>query len=176
MAEQWNTETMERRVARYKKLRAVPMTFLDAALPEHEREILNVIGAGVSENRDADSGAIRDVSYFNIQMARCLPGRGAGLHGHETVEVFFAASGKWEVYFGDNGEHVITLDTFDTISVPPGIFRGFRNISDKEALLVAVVGAEDPGVLTWAPSLHAKVRERGFDLDGDNKIISSRDR
>ena len=31
------------------------------------------------------------------------------------------------------------MDQFDTISVPPGVCRGFRNISDKEGILQVVI-------------------------------------
>lgn len=165
----WNETTIQSRIARYRKLKAEPMTFLDAALPEHERDILNVVGKGVSENEGA-SGAITDVSFFNVQMARCEPGKGAGLHSHETVELFFVAQGSFELFFGPHGEHKVVLEQFDTISVPPNLFRGFRNVTDKEALIFAALGGEDPGTLTWAPSLEDAVRKRGYTRNVDKKI------
>lgn len=168
----WNETTIEPRIARYGRMRAEPMTFLDAALPEHERDILNVVGKGVSENRGA-SATITDVSFFNIQMARCEPGKGAGLHSHETVEVFFVAQGRFEVFFGPHGEHKVVLEQFDTISVPPGLFRGFRNITDRQALIFAVLGGDDPGTLTWAPSLEEAVRKRGYTRDADKKVVTA---
>ena len=170
----WDETTIQARIARYDEMNAEPMTFLDAALPEHERDILNVVGKGVSENRGA-AGSINDVSFFNIQMARCQPGKGAGLHAHETVEVFFVAQGRFELFFGPDGEYKVVLERFDTISVPPHLFRGFRNVTNEEALILAVLGGEDPGTLTWAPSLEEAVRKRGFSRDANKKVVAATD-
>jgi hypothetical protein len=43
-------------------------------------------------------------------------------------------------YWGDEGEFSETLDPCDILSVPPGYFRRFRNVSDEaEAKLLVLV-------------------------------------
>src|SRR5207244_827487 len=85
MAKQWSVAEMEKRVARFKTLTPHPVTFLDQAFPQHQRDVFNLIGRGVSEEKDA-AAEITDVRDFNVQMSRAKPGHGAGLHSHKTIE------------------------------------------------------------------------------------------
>lgn len=159
METMWTPDEMEKRIARFSQLKARPMTFLDAALPEFERDIFNIIGPGVSEEPEA-SAAITEASHFNIQMARVPPGHGAGLHAHQTVEVFFFMEGRWEVKWGEKGENSVALDRFDFISIPAGVMRGFKNISGETAHMFAVLGGDDPGHLTWSSDLVREAQKR----------------
>ena len=164
MAKDWTVAEMEQRVARFKALRPHPVTFLDQALPQHTRDVFNLIGRGVSEEKGA-AAEITDVRDFNVQMSRAKPGHGAGLHAHQTIETFMPLNGNWSIFWGDQGEHEIILEQFDLISVPPGVMRGFRNVGTKEAYLFTVLGGTDPGRVTWSPALVAEARARGWELD-----------
>ena len=170
MAKQWTPAEMEARVARFKKLTPHPVTFLDQALPQHKRDIFNIIGRGVSEEKAA-AAEITDVRDFNIQMSRAKPGHGAGLHSHKTIETFMPLNGRWAITWGDDGEHEIILEQFDLISVPPGVMRGFRNVGTEEAYLFTVLGGTDPGRVTWAPALIAAAGARGWALDKDGDLV-----
>lgn len=161
----WTPEEMEKRTARFSRLKARPMTFLDAALPEYERDIYNIIGAGVSEEPGEPEPEITAVEGFNIQMAKVPPGNGNALHSHDTVEVFFFMDGKWEVRFGPNGENLVVLERFDFISVPAGLMRCFKNISDQPAHMFSVLGGDDAGQLTWHPALVETVRRKGYVIE-----------
>jgi mannose-6-phosphate isomerase-like protein (cupin superfamily) len=170
MSKNWTVEEMEQRVARFKKLKPHPTTFLDQAFPENARDVFNIIGRGVSEEKDA-AAEITDVRDFNVQMSRCRPGQGAGLHSHTTIETFMPFNGTWAILFGDEGENRIILEQFDLISVPPGIMRCFRNVGKEEAYLFTILGGTDPGRVTWAPELVRKAKERGWELDAEGDIV-----
>ncbi|MBI3514080.1 MAG: cupin domain-containing protein [Proteobacteria bacterium] len=171
MAKQWTVAEMEKRVARFKTLTPHPVTFLDQALPQHTRDVFNLIGRGVSEEAGA-AAEITDVRDFNVQMSRAKPGHGAGLHSHKTIETFMPLNGSWSIFWGDQGEHEIILEQFDLISVPPGIMRGFKNVGGEEAYLFTVLGGTDPGRVTWSPDLIAQAAAKGWELDakGDLKV------
>ena len=47
--------------------------------------------------------------------------------------------GRFEVYWNDDGGERVELEPFDTISVPPGVCRGFRNIADVEGILQVII-------------------------------------
>lgn len=170
MQKKWTPEDMEKRTARFSGLKPRPMTFLDAALPEYERDIYNIIGSGVSEEPGEPEPEISAVDGFNIQMAKVPAGHGNALHSHDTVEVFFFMEGKWEVRYGAQGEHMVVLDRFDFISVPPGLMRSFKNISDAPAHMFSVLGGSDAGRLTWHPQLVEKVRQKGYEIDRNGKL------
>jgi len=163
-------DEMLRRVARFKDLRPSPRAFVDSLIPGHEREIFNVIGRGVTEDT-ALAPAITDARDFNLTLVRAEPGKGAGLHAHPTVEVFMALSGRWAVYWGVRGEHEIVLEPWDTVSVPPGVMRGFRNAGSAEAYLMAILGGTDAGHVTWAPQVLERARDTGLALDGEGNLL-----
>jgi hypothetical protein len=43
------------------------------------------------------------------------------------------------------------------ISFPPGVYRGFRNVGDSHAILMAIIGSkaetQDGGRVAWAPQI-----------------------
>ena len=163
-------EAMLARTARFKRLVPSKEAFVDTRLPEYQRDIFNVIGEGVTE--DANLGvAIAAVEGFNVTYIGADPGKGAALHSHDTVEVFFAMTGRWALYWGDEGEQEIEMDTLDMISVPAGVMRGFRNIGEAHAYMMAVHGATDAGRVTWSPKVLKRAQETGLKLDADGYLV-----
>jgi uncharacterized RmlC-like cupin family protein len=164
-------EEMLRRVARFKDLRPSRRAFVDSLIPGHEREIFNVIGRGVTEDTSL-SPAIADACDFNLTLVHAEPGKGAALHAHPTVEVFMALSGRWSVYWGDRGEHEIVLEQWDTVSVPPGAMRGFRNAGTADSYLMAILGGTDAGHVTWAPQVLEQAKDTGLILDAEGNLVT----
>ncbi len=52
---------------------------------------------------------------------------------------------RWEVFWGPEGERKMLLGQWDTVSIPPGVSRGFRNVSDEPAYLLGMASGQDPG-------------------------------
>jgi quercetin dioxygenase-like cupin family protein len=166
-----STQQMEReRVARFAGMAPNETMFVDTRLPAHARDMYSVIGPGVSEDAATDPG-ITGPHGFNIAYVGAEPGCGAALHDHVTVEVFIPFSGRWTIYWGDAGENEVELSPLDCISVPPGVMRGFRNAGDEYAHLVAVVGGDDNGKVSWASSVLAQAEKTGLRLDADGNLI-----
>lgn len=164
-------DEMLKRVARFKDLRPSPRAFVDSLIPGHEREIFNVIGRGVTEDTSL-APAITDARDFNLTLVHAEPGKGAALHAHPTVEVFMALAGRWAVYWGARGEHEIVLESWDTISIPPGVMRGFRNAGATEGYLMAILGGTDAGHVTWAPQILEQARDTGLALDAEGNLLT----
>ena len=167
---QVSREEMLERVAVFRTLTSSSRPLVDAVLPQFQREIFNIIGGGVTEDPTMQV-PIRAVEGFHLSIIKAGPGKGTGLHNHRTVEVFMPLTGRWSVQWGDAGENELVLDQHDVISVPVGVMRGFRNESDHEALLLAIVGGTDPGKVDWAEGVRSAVRKRGFDVDEAGRII-----
>jgi quercetin dioxygenase-like cupin family protein len=161
---------MLKRVARFKELQPSRQAFVDSLIPGHEREIFNVIGRGVTEDASLRP-AITDAQGFNVTLVHAAPGKGAALHSHPTVEVFVSLSGEWAVYWGDNGENEIVLGQWDTISVPPGVMRGFRNAGHEDGYLMAILGGTDAGKVAWAPAVLEKAKQTGLALDAQGNLV-----
>lgn len=169
---QISREAMLKRVARFKELRPSRKAFVDSLIPEHEREIFNVIGRGVTEDPTLNP-AITDARDFNVTLVHSGPGKGAALHAHPTVEVFMALSGRWAVYWGDHGENEVILEQWDTISVPPGVMRGFRNAGSEDGYLLAILGGTDAGHVAWAPQVLEAAKQTGLALDEHGNLITT---
>ena len=98
-----------------------------------------------------------------VSIAECEPGNGPGLHRHlNTVENFMCLAGRFEIAWGDQGEHKLVLDPLDMISVPRGENRSFRNVSDVTGRLLVMIVPEtdeqaDP--ISYAPSLAKEIED-----------------
>ena len=55
--------------------------------------------------------------------------------------------------------------------MPTNMFRGFENSGNKEGLIFVVLGGDDPGIITWVPSVLEKAKETGMALLNDNSLI-----
>lgn len=81
---------------------------------------------------------------LTVNLCHCPPGQGPALHAHaRTLETFFCVQGRFEILWGDDGQHATILEPMDMISVPPNVMRKFRNADDEgtAVLLVLIQGA-----------------------------------
>ncbi len=158
-------DPLEGRVARFGELRGNEGLFVDTVIPGYARTIWSIIGANVGEDR-GERPAIPPED-FHLAVVKASPGNGSALHTHTTVEVFMALTGRWQVFYGEDAEREVVLEQWDVCSVPPGVWRGFRNAGDDDAYLLALVGGTDAGRLTWAPHVLEEAARRGRTLDAD---------
>lgn len=156
---------MDARVSRYADLEALKIQQMSPApLPVldliYSRELLPVIGLEEGESALADAPPIRGAAGMTMTLARCPAGTGPGLHSHrDTFETFTVLQGRFEFCWGDSGEHSVRLDTFDTISIPPGCCRAFRNISQDTGLVQVLItgGSHDKNDLDFHPEIGKSV-------------------
>jgi mannose-6-phosphate isomerase-like protein (cupin superfamily) len=154
-----SVEAMEARVARFRSL-APTRDYVDAAIPGCERTTYRVIGAPGGAPDSAPLAA----DGFHLNIVCCEPGKSAPLHNHLTLEVFVALSGHWQVFWGPQGERSVRLERWDTVSIPPGVSRGFRNVGDEPAYLMGLAGGTDPGMINWPEPVRAAAAAVGVTL------------
>ena len=83
---------------------------------------------------------ITGAAGITMTIAKCPPNQGPGLHNHQaTFETFTVLKGKFLIAWNDDGSEEIILNELDTISIPPGVCRSFKNISDEEGLLQVII-------------------------------------
>ena len=155
-------EQMEARVARFGALQplaiqqgnAVPQAARDVV---YARKLLSVIGLDGSAKTPINSAApITGAAGMTMTLAVCPPGQGPGLHSHrQTYETFTVLTGKFEITWNDNGENRLVLEQFDTISIPPGVCRAFRNVGTIEAILQVIITGGVHDMTDIAFSAHA---------------------
>ena len=81
----------------------------------------------------------------------------------QTYETFTVLKGRFEVTWGERGEERVVLDRFDTISVPPGVCRAFRNIGDEEGILQVLItgGVHDMNDIDFAEDAKRRIEALG---------------
>jgi len=170
---------MEKRIARFKTLVPTKTKFAGgnvgipiAAYEELAARNIFLIMAPAGVARGGTSKPIIEGQPgVELSIVECPPGNGPALHRHErTYETFMALDGKYEVTWGDNGEHSIVLEPFDTIAVPAGIYRAFRNVDDHDAKMLVVIqgGKEVMNDLIFQHKVGAGIEERfGAEVRGN---------
>jgi mannose-6-phosphate isomerase-like protein (cupin superfamily) len=143
---QISKEEMLKRIARFAELKPIDYSTLGSGYVPEGMEAFSIVGQVTK-----DLPAITADHGFTMAITKVAPGKGAPLHSHKTVEVFVPLSGQWVFYWGDNGENEVTLGPWDTISFPAGLLEGFRNVSNEEAYLLAILGAPEVGEITYGP-------------------------
>jgi quercetin dioxygenase-like cupin family protein len=160
-------ESMAERVARFERLKPLSIQ-VDPEIPQqaldliYSRRLLPVIGLESNKATPVSEAApIRGAAGMTITLAVCPPGQGPGLHAHRrTYETFTVLRGQFEFTYGDQGENSVTLGELDTISVPPGVCRAFRNTGSKEGILQVIItgGVHDMNDIDLVPSLEVELR------------------
>jgi uncharacterized RmlC-like cupin family protein len=147
-SKQISREEMLKRVARFSELKPTdPKAFGSTMIPQGVSSF-SVIGRGAAED-PALQPPIADARGFNTVVVKSMPGTGAPLHSHPTVEVFVPLNSQWVFFWGEKEEDQITLDPRDTISFPPGVMHGFRNIGTEEGSLYVILGGTNASRVTY---------------------------
>ena len=160
-------EQMDFRVARFKKLETYQrQNFETHNIPPGAvekvaaRRVYPVMVPPDYQGRSAGA-PVKGPRGLIVSIAECEPGNGPGLHRHlNTVENFLCLSGRFEIAWGDQGEHTLVLEPLDLVSVPVGENRSFRNISNELGRLLVMIVPEtneqvDP--VLFAPSLAKEI-------------------
>ena len=169
-------QDLENRIVRYGELQPCKTAFIDAHTPgSDQKENFTIIGGGVSESPDQHVH-IGLPHGFNIGAAGQPPRVRNSLHTHRTAEVFFVLSGRWRFFwgrYGDAGE--VILEKGDIFNIPTGIFRGFENIGEDYAMIMAVLGGDDAGGgVVWAPQVIEDAADHGLILAETGKLYDTK--
>lgn len=163
-------EEMERTwVVRSEDMNFVWNQYLDTKIRGYSRSQANLIGT-LTELPELRS-AIQVEEGF-IQALMRIPAHGkVGMHNHLTIEVVFPLDNTITVMWSleeenEEGLRQIEIGPLDLIAVPAGVFRGYRNESDRDALVHFTVGAaRTAGPIYWPEFIKRKAREAGWELD-----------
>jgi quercetin dioxygenase-like cupin family protein len=174
-------DPMAGRIARWEDIRArgIPVMFIDSVLPGHARMNYSVIGDTASENPSYEP-ILPAPHRFQIGMFEAPPGNGPAWHTHTYVELFVPLTGRWRFCYGLDADRPddllgeVTLGPWDVISFPPGLWRSFENVSDANAVGLAVLDPHDVFVEkdpVWPQWLVQEAARRGLASDDKGRMI-----
>ena len=140
MSTQASQEEMKTSIARFRDLKPIDYaSFIKNYKPDGTQGYALIGRAGRTEP------AITGEHGFTMAVNKVSPGKGAPLHSHTKPEVFVVLAGQCTFFWGEKGEHEVTLGPWDTISFPTGTMEGFRNVGSEEATLLVVLSGSEVG-------------------------------
>lgn len=105
------------------------------------RKLMPVVTrADTSAGPFGSKAPITGAGDMSITYAVCPAGTGPSLHAHKaTFETFTVLRSRFRFFVGPDGAETMDLNPLDTVSVPPGLMRAFRNIGDEEGVLQVII-------------------------------------
>jgi quercetin dioxygenase-like cupin family protein len=143
------SEELDRRIGRFADLR--PMSTA-AELEWTGQEAIDIIFARklmpvILEDKKNPFGNVVPIfgaGGITMFVSILPPGQGPCLHSHnDTFETFMVLEGTIEYEIGEPVTHRRTLKKWDVMSVPPRIYRGFRNVGTSDAVQLTVISGPD---------------------------------
>jgi quercetin dioxygenase-like cupin family protein len=162
---------MDERIARFDELTSWAVQRNDR-VPQAARDLIyarRLVTVAVPQGLEGpfNNPAAISGTDFSLTLAICPPGQGPGLHTHaKTTETFTCLEGRFRVYWGDEGEDEAILERLDTISIPPGVVRGFQNVGSEDGVLQVLItgGVHDMNDIALVPALARQLEEFGPDV------------
>ena len=162
---QMTAADVAQRTARFDKLQAMSTLKDNPLVPEAARDVflarkIMPIVLEQTQNAFGSVAAIYGAAGLTMNISVCPPGQGPGLHAHHrTFETFFVLEGAFEFSVNDDGGEKVVLNKWDTLSVPPGVCRGFRNVADRDSVLMTVItgGVHDRNDISLPPSIGQRI-------------------
>jgi uncharacterized RmlC-like cupin family protein len=163
-------EQMEARVARFDKLVPYKETMntahgipVEAMRMMSTEKVFPVMSPKEWTGRSSVA-PVKGETGLTVTIAEAPPGDHPGLHNHTgSIENFYCLCGRFEILWGAEGEYSLVIEPNDFISVPSGIYRDFRNISDETGRLLVMIQPA-PGDTTdeviHAPARRPEIIER----------------
>jgi quercetin dioxygenase-like cupin family protein len=138
--------------------------FIDAGLPGCGAELAPVIGAGLTQNRD-HAAPITNPHGFSMEWLR--------LGARAQVSPFILADkmvlivykGSLRLVLNDAGDVAVTLNQWDTYSIPAGILRRIEALGDTPVETLVIVSGDHRKRPQFTAQVLAAARETGWALD-----------
>jgi mannose-6-phosphate isomerase-like protein (cupin superfamily) len=168
-------EDIKARFIPFDSLRYTTEAFIDYCIPECSPKYnYALIGPGVSQN-PKQPVSLREKHGFQVGGISMPHGKTNPAHMHFTAEVFICFKGDWQMQWGFNpGVQTADVGEGDVLTVPPWIYRGFKNIGVDDGFMFTGLGRDSTGGILWGPSTLAAASAQGVHLTEDYQIIDER--
>lgn len=146
--------------------------FIDQALPSGGAQIAPVIGFGMTQNRD-HAAPITNPHGFSAEWLRIEPGQSVGPFSLDEKMVMIMHEGRLKLEYSDGGGANVTLDAWDTYSVPGGVFRTLTAMGDTPVEALVVLGGDHRKRPVFAPEVLEAAKASGHGLDAGGFVAKA---
>lgn len=138
--------------------------FIDAGLPGCSAELAPVIGAGLTQNRD-HAAPITNPHGFSMEWLRLAAGAHVSPFTLDEKMVLIVHKGSLRLVFNDAGDVSVTLNPWDTYSIPAGVLRRIEAAGDAPVETLVIVSGDHRKRPQFTTEVIAAARDTGWALD-----------
>ncbi len=143
--------------------------FIDARLPGCGAEIAPVIGFGLTQNRE-HAAPITNPHGFSAEWLRIAPGRRVSPFTLPDKMVLIVRRGRLRIDFNDRQDVSVTLDAWDTYSIPAGVVRSLEALGDEPVEALVVVSGDHRKRPAFGEATIAAAQAKGLGLDAGGYV------
>lgn len=156
---------MRARLVRRDDLRWSDTALLDHVLPGHASALAPVIGAGITEDRDAEA-PIANPHGFMLEWLRIPPGNQVGPFRLTPKQVLIVREGSLEISLGEGSAITRAVaEPWSTFSIPEDAWRTLRSVGNEEVLVSVTTAGDARPAIGWHPDILAAARAAGVARD-----------
>lgn len=145
--------------------------FIDQALPTGGAQIAPVIGYGMTQNRD-HAAPITNPHGFSAEWLRIEPGQSVGPFMLAEKMVLMMHEGQARLDYVDGGASV-TLNAWDTYSVPGGVYRTLTATGDTPVEALVVLSGDHRKRPVFKPEILDAAQDAGLGLDAGGFVAKA---
>lgn len=146
--------------------------FIDRDLPGCGAELAPVIGHGLTQNRE-HVAPITNPHGFSVDWLRLAPGHRVSPFTLDDKMVLIVRHGRMKLSFNDGADVAVTLEPWDTYSVPAGVLRSIAAVGDAAAEALVVVSGDHRKRPGFAPAVLAAAQDGGLGLDAGGFVAKA---
>jgi hypothetical protein len=146
--------------------------FIDQALPSGGAEIAPVIGHGMTQNRN-HAAPITNAHGFSAEWLRIAPGQSVGPFMVDEKMGLMRHEGQIQRDYADGGGASVTLNAWDTYSVPGGVFRTLTAKGDTPVEALVVLSGDHRKRPIFAPEVLDAAQQTGLGLDAGGFVAKA---
>ncbi len=161
----FTVEEMLGRIVRFEDLKWSSTALMDSKLPGHGALLAPVIGAGMTEDRNAVP-PLTDPHSFMLEYVRIPVGGQLGSYRVAPKQVLIVREGALEIEMGEGAEATrVIAEPWSTFSVPENTWRSFRSVGDTEALFTLTTAGDARPTIEWSQDVVAAALAGGIGRD-----------
>lgn len=180
--QRWEPERMRQRIVRHADLDWQADALLDAALPGCGAQMAPVIGLGMSESR-LHCAPVANSHGFSIEWLRIPAGGRVSAHMLAEKQVLSVYQGSVAMHIANEVNPLIetdsiapvciangNLESWDSYAMPAQVWRSYRNLGEREAVLLVMTPGDGRKRITWAPQVTTSAAAAGHAIDANGYV------
>ena len=146
--------------------------FIDRDLPGCGAELAPVIGHGLTQNRE-HSAPITNPHGFSVEWLRLAAGHRVSPFTLDDKMVLITRKGRLKLTFNAAADASVTLEPWETYSIPAGVVRAIEALGDETAEALVVVSGDHRKRPVFGAQTLAAAQDGGLGLDAGGFVAKA---